>query len=154
VMATSAPTMSSHDSLASFREMVEDFVTHLPKTDSSTLHLPKEHEDFKKTMKQVGQQATILEKIMISLKAKTNAEEGVRSTLEQTKSLLKQYQQELDGVHRRPTTEGVSAEEEAKLRSLRQEITPGCVSIMFFFYQLFLRRQVRCLYQWHYLTFQ
>jgi DNA repair ATPase RecN len=134
--------------------VVEDFVTHLPKTDSNALNLPKEHEDFKETMKQVGQQATELERIMNSLKRTTNVEEGVGSTLQQTKSLLKQYQHELDDVQRRPVAERVSAEEEAKLRSLRQEIAPGCLSIMFFFYQMFPRRQVTCLYKKHYLTFQ
>ena len=102
-------------------------------------HLPQEHEKFKKTVEQIEQQTIKLEETIKRLKPTTNEEEGVKATLGQIESLLNQYQQEFEEVQRRTTSEGVSAQDVAKLRSLRQATTPGYTRITFY-YQLLKRK--------------
>ena len=111
---------------------MEDFVANLPKANQNSPHLPLEHEKFKEILGQVEEQETKLEERIKRLKPMTDVEEGIKITLGQIKALLNQYQQEFEDVQRRATAEGASAEDVAKLRTLRQAIKPGYTRIRFF----------------------
>jgi hypothetical protein len=127
-------------SLARSRAL-KDFVANLPEMDQGSPHLPQEHEKFTKTMEQIEQQAKILKKTIERLKPTTSVKDGVKMTLGQIESLREKYQQEFEQVERRATPEGASAEDVAKLRSLRQAIKPGHMRIIFIFYQLMIEVQ-------------